>query len=282
MGFLRAHTRFLFVSALTIPLLTWIPSSASEIMPSPWTRVGPAPTGALVNAGCAVDPRDNQVLLFASRGPDGTQTGEDETEGLWKTTDGGATWQRVSAGVGSSINGGKGLRFDPLDPDRVFVGQENVTRWWISEDVGESFAAGESTPHHIIDFDFDPLDSDVIYCGTDHAVYKSLDAGITWTPLHDNGLPAFGPQSATAGAVVADPDHSGTVYAGFLYAILADVWGVHKTTDGGQTWVVKNAGLPEGGWPLQDRAIEDLAIARSDTNILYAVLSFVPKIFKTT
>jgi photosystem II stability/assembly factor-like uncharacterized protein len=229
-----------------------------------------------------VDPTNSQVLLFASRGPDANQAGEDDTEGLWRTADGGATWEQISVTVGNWINGGKGLRFNALDPERVFVGQESDTRWWISEDSGESFTAGDSTPVHIIDFDFDPLDSDIIYVGTDRAVYKSLDAGLTWTHLDDNGLPGWGPPSSTAGAVVADPDHSGTVYAGFLYGAYTSIWGVYKTTDGGQNWVAKNAGLPETGYPLQDRAIEDVALARSDPDVLYAALAFVPKIFKTT
>ncbi len=75
-----------------------------------------------------------------------------------------------------------------------------------------------------------PLDSNVVYIGTlpshNSGIYKSTDAGATWTHVFAGGK----------GALAVDPRDPDVVY----------VDGIHRSTDGGRTWETFAAGLTRG------------------------------------
>jgi len=77
----------------------------------------------------------------------------------------------------------------------------------------------------------------------------------------NSGLPTFylpnGFQVNTVTALVIDPHHTGTVYAG------TSAYGVFKTTDGGASWSPVNPGLPL-------LSVYELAMDPQNTNMLYA------------
>src|ERR1700683_3437727 len=112
---------------------------------SMWTLIGPQPTNGgtgYLTAGrinsVAIDPRDNSsVYVGAAEG------------GVWKTTDGGATWLPLTDDQASLANGA--IALDPTTPDIVYVG------------TGEENFSGDS------------------YYGA--GILKSTDAGQTWTNL---------------------------------------------------------------------------------------------------
>ena len=82
-----------------------------------------------------------------------------------------------------------------------------------------------------------PSDPDVMYVGTENAgVYKSINGGISWQPVH-NGL-----GRAWIHSIVIDPADPRTVYVG------VSTGGVYKTMDGGQIWFEANTGLSDFGW----------------------------------
>jgi len=93
----------------------------------------------------------------------------------------------------------------PLTWKRIYIGQE--------------FARDSITAIVV-----DPKDRDVIYAGTTHAgVYKSIDGGNSWQPIH-KGL-----GRASISQLVFDPSDSGILYAstqGSLY----------RTINGGASW----------------------------------------------
>lgn len=80
----------------------------------------------------------------------------------------------------------------------------------------------------------DPDDTDVVYAGTRNGVFKSTDAGATWTAT-SKGL---GPTGVWVMSLAVTGGVSNAVYAG-TYAN-----GVFKSTDGGASWVSASAGLP--------------------------------------
>ncbi len=78
----------------------------------------------------------------------------------------------------------------------------------------------------------DPADAGVMYVGTSNAgIYKSIDGGISWQPVHD------GLGRAVIDTLVIDPHDSKVLYAGTLLG------GVYKTDNGGLTWRTMNEGL---------------------------------------
>ncbi len=90
----------------------------------------------------------------------------------------------------------------------------------------------------------DPVDRDRLYLQNHWGVYRSDDAGVTWTDIGD-GLPSdFG------FAVAAHPRRGDTAY---LFPITADIdrvpadhrCRVFRTTDAGGSWEALSRGLPE-------------------------------------
>ncbi|MCU1334751.1 MAG: glycosyl hydrolase, partial [Bryobacterales bacterium] len=81
----------------------------------------------------------------------------------------------------------------------------------------------------------DPRDNNVVYIGAaEGGVWKTLDGGLTWTPLTDNQA------SLASGAIAIDPQSPDTVYVGTgeenfngdgYYGA-----GILKSTDAGATW----------------------------------------------
>ncbi len=101
----------------------------------------------------------------------------------------------------------------------------------------------------------DPLTPRTVYAGTEGAgVFKSIDAGGTWTPAN-NGLPGL-----LIYAVAVDPQASTTLYATVSRS------GVFKSVDGGDTWTDASAGIP----PSIRSSVFCLAIDPQTPTTLYA------------
>ena len=115
----------------------------------------------------------------------------------------------------------------------------------------------------------DPRDSNVIWLGTGEnnnqrsvafgdGVYKSTDAGKTWTRA---GLE----NSEHIGEILIDPRNSNTVYV----AAIGPLWssggdrGLYKTVDGGKTWKAMLSVSPDTG-------VTDVAIDPKRPDVLYA------------
>jgi photosystem II stability/assembly factor-like uncharacterized protein len=77
-----------------------------------------------------------------------------------------------------------------------------------------------------------PTKANILYVGTNDAVYKSRDAGATW-----ERFPSFSARRVTTLAI--DPQFPATIFAGTM----ADA--VYKSPDGGQHWLPHNVGLKE-------------------------------------
>ncbi len=91
----------------------------------------------------------------------GTSWGENEQRGVFKTTDGGATWTKVL--YVDERTGCSDLILDPRNPDKLFASMWQHRRW------PYSFKSG----------------------GPGSGLYRSLDGGDSWTRLdEDDGLPA--------------------------------------------------------------------------------------------
>ncbi len=117
--------------------------------------------------------------------------------GVWKTVNAGTTWTPVFESEGSYSIGC--VTIDPNEPDTVWVG------------TGENVSG-----RHV---------------GYGDGIYKSLDAGASWTRM---GLE----DSEHIGMIRVDPRDSNVVYV----AVQGPLWsaggerGLYKTVDGGESW----------------------------------------------
>jgi photosystem II stability/assembly factor-like uncharacterized protein len=141
-----------------------------------------------------VNPVNSDIVYV---GAIGTPWGPSKERGVYKTTDGGVTWQKILFG-GETV-GVADMVMDPTNPDKIFVAMWNHQRWpWF-------FNSG----------------------GTGSGLYMTLDGGKNFTRL-SNGLPS---ETGRIGVAIAKsrPDY---VYA----YVEAKPSAIYRSVDGGFTW----------------------------------------------
>ncbi|MEE4271803.1 MAG: hypothetical protein V2I67_09015 [Thermoanaerobaculales bacterium] len=204
-----------------------------------WTNMGLADSEHI--GDIVIDPRDPDVVYVAAQGPLWKSGGE---RGLYKTTDGGATWERVLHI--SDDTGINEVHMDPRDPDTLYASAYQRRRhvWTLinggpesgiykSTDAGatwEELTTGLPTVDMgKIGMAISPANPDVIYTvieaqRDEGGTYVSTNRGETWAKRSD--YLARSPQYYNE--LVADPVDVDTVYS-------MDTW-LHHTVDGGETW----------------------------------------------
>jgi len=164
-----------------------------------WTNVGLRQSEHI--GKILIDPRDSDVVYVAAQGPLWAPGGE---RGLYKTTDGGASWGRVL--YVSENTGITDIAFDPRDPDVIY-------------------AASYQRRRHV---------GILVAGGPESAIYKTSDAGATWRKL-TRGLPKVDMGRI---ALAVSPEHPDVVYA--LIAAQGDESGFFRSPDRGEHWVKMN------------------------------------------
>lgn len=158
---------------------------------------------------------------------------------LWKTTNGGDTWARVS----DTDLGGGGRRgyltkiaVARTDPKRLLTGS-GAGRVFRSSDGGATFTQVSGLPaRYVSHVEFDRANAMTFYVslintGADGRLFRTTDFGGAFTRI-DTGLPQF-----PIHVVRVDPLDPTILYVG------TDV-GVYRSTDSGSTWSQFGSGLP--------------------------------------
>ncbi|HEV2387776.1 MAG TPA: hypothetical protein VGS20_11040 [Candidatus Acidoferrales bacterium] len=162
-----------------------------------WTHLGLDDTRHI--ARVIVDPRDPNLVLVAAVGH---AFGPNTERGVFRTTDGGRTWQKVL--YKDENTGAADLVADPANPHILYAAlyQERREPW--------TFTSG----------------------GPGSGIYKSTDEGLTWTQLAGHGLPvgAIGHVALAAGA---DGER--------VYALIeAEKGGLYVSNNAGESWALVN------------------------------------------
>jgi photosystem II stability/assembly factor-like uncharacterized protein len=189
-----------------------------------------------------------QTLVVDARDPETVYAGTGRRgPGLFKTTNGGASWQRVRAeGV---------VAVDPNDRETIYAGgdetAEGSAHIYKSTDAGNTWrSVGPQLQNAPADqLVIDPQDSQTLYASSAYGVRKSVDGGRTWRAVN---LPGEWVE-----AFAIDPQRSTTLYLGM------DA-GIFKSRDGGRSWRVLHAGRAARS------SVGVLAIAPSSSATLYA------------
>ncbi len=131
------------------------------------------PTGDLGRIAIAVAPSDSTILYSV------LETGEKATNGLWKSTNAGESWEHLNNDFGLTVRPFyfSRITIDPKNPDVVIKGGLSGS---ISRDGGKTFKSLGQMHSDIHDIVFDINNSDVIYTGTDGGFYRSWDGGTTF------------------------------------------------------------------------------------------------------
>ncbi len=162
-----------------------------------WTNIGLAQTKRIGRV--AVHPTNSDIIFVAGAG---AQFSADSARGVYRTTDGGATWEKVLyiSDSTSAID----LRINPTHPDTVYAAM-----WERMRSPTRRKAGGQTS-----------------------GIYMSIDMGATWTEL-TIGLPS-GTNVGRPGIAIC------AASTNVLYATYTDSIGyldaIYKTTDGGNSW----------------------------------------------
>jgi photosystem II stability/assembly factor-like uncharacterized protein len=98
--------------------------------------------------------------------------------GVFKSTDAGGYWNRVSTGL--PYGPVHALAVDPQTPTTLYAGTSNGSIFK-SVNGGENWAPAGVLASRIVVFAINPLTPDTLYVGTaNHGVFKSADGGASW------------------------------------------------------------------------------------------------------
>lgn len=186
----------------------------------------------LVLSAAACGGKSDTIVAIAPhpRNPDIAYVATNES--LYKTRDGGATWNKVTTDLSSFRVLTLGV--DPHSPANVLAGTMGDAVYK-SPDGGQSW-----TPHNgglkehvsvVNQFVFHPSDPDVIYVATTVGVFRTKDGGRYWEERM-RGMK----EVHYVVTLAMDAKNSDVMYAG-------TTGGVYKTTDGTAHWGLVNNGL---------------------------------------
>jgi photosystem II stability/assembly factor-like uncharacterized protein len=201
----------------------------------------------------AVDPRDAKTV-WVGTGETWVRNSVSVGDGVYKSTDGGDTWQRMGLENSERI---ARIRVNPKDGNVVWVCATG--HLWNGHDERGVYktADGGKTWKRVLsvdadtgcsDLDVDPQDPRILYAGMwqfrrtpwsfhsggkGSGLYKSTDGGETWKPLTE-GLPK-GEKGRVAVAVA--PSRPSVVYA----LVEAAKTALYRSDDTGMTWTEVNA-----------------------------------------
>ncbi len=191
--------------------------------------------------------------------------------GVWRTTDGGNSWENISDGFfGGSIGA---VAVSEWDNNVIYVGGGEVTvrgnvssgdGLWKSVDAGATWnRAGLEKSRHIPRIQIHPKNPDIVYAAVmgdlykptqERGIYKSTDGGQSWRRV------LFANADAGAVELAMDPNNPRILYASTWrirrtpYSLESGGAGsaLWKSTDGGESWrdISKNEGLPSGLWGI--------------------------------
>ncbi len=187
--------------------------------------------------------------------------------GIWKTEDGGRTWENISDGFfGGSIGS---ITVSKSDHNVIYVGggektvRGNVSSGygiWKSVDAGKTWTSmGLKGSRHVTRISVHPTNPDIVYASvmgniykstSERGVYKSTDGGKSWRKV------LFANEHAGAVDLIIDPNNPRNLYASTWrvqrtpYNLSSGGEGsaLWKSTDSGETWkeISKNKGFAEG------------------------------------
>ena len=168
----------------------------------------------------AIAPSDPKIMVAGT------------LDGVFRSQDSGAHWQRISPQDSKEIHEVESIAIDPTDPSVIYAGTWHLP--WKTTDGGATWTSikdGIIEDSDVFSILIDPKQPNVVYLSACSGIYKSVDGGTKFTGgvgiNKSQGIPSTARRTRV---LMQDPSHLDTVYAGTTE-------GLYRTDDAGKYWV---------------------------------------------
>jgi photosystem II stability/assembly factor-like uncharacterized protein len=173
------NTSNLFVSALTGEFIRSVDGGAT------WTSLTPPQqvfSAALVE-NIEFDPVRASTLFFSANG-------------VWKSTDLGSNWKDISGNLPKSVNGGVALygihpRIDPKNDSVIYLPTIVNSKQYCVYKTADGGTNWDTLSVKAFDVAIDAQNSSTLFCAGSDGIFRSLDAGKTWTKIAGDGVTQY-------------------------------------------------------------------------------------------
>ncbi|HET9030551.1 MAG TPA: hypothetical protein VFN49_10255 [Candidatus Aquilonibacter sp.] len=275
MHLLRSLGPAAFIATVVLTHLSASAASTDPFAGLPWRPIGPAISGGRIGAVAGTDSDPSLYYVGAAGG------------GLWKSTNGGASWQPLFDAQDVQSIGA--IAIDPTAKETVWVGtgesnpRNDVTQGdgiYKTTDGGKHFTkvlplqnslvgrivVDPRAPSHVVV----AVLGDPFADTPDRGVYRTTDGGTTWKKTL-----YLGPSSG-ASDLISNPTNPDELFAG-MWQYRRTGWssdsggpndGLYRSNDGGATWTR----LSGDGLPSETMGRIGLAISRANPQRIFALI----------
>lgn len=182
---------------------------------------------------------ENPDIVYV--GAIGSPWGEHEERGVFRTKDGGKTWEKIL--YTNNLTGVADMVADPVNPNKIFVAMWEHKRWpWTFKSGGEG-----------------------------SGLYVTYDGGDNWENISGkNGLPKG--EYGRIGLAIANSRPN------YVYAIIeAEKNGLYRSTDGGHTWELRTYAADEPDMGNRPFYYSSIYVDTKNENRVYSLYSMVSR-----
>jgi photosystem II stability/assembly factor-like uncharacterized protein len=207
----------------------------------------------IASIGAIAIAPSNPQIIYVGTGESDMRSDISYGDGVYKSTDGGATWRSI--GLRDSQNVGR-ILVDPRDANVVLVaalghafGPNSERGVYRSTDGGATWTKtlSKNDDTGAIDLCWDAANPTVVYAalwqtrrppwsvyaptnGPGSGLYKSTDSGVTWNQITGHGFPSEG--LGRIGIAIPPGQNGNRIYA----VVDAHDGGIYRSDDAGQNW----------------------------------------------